>query len=111
MLPRRSRLQSSAFAEINRRGNFLPARFFSLRVMKNNLGRNRFGVTVGGQISKKATERNKIRRRIYEIIRRAWGETPKGLDAVFSAKKSALGADFNDLKEDILQIIKILNSQ
>lgn len=109
MLPRRNRLRSEDFEKIIKGGNFFPARFFSLRILKNNLNYSRFGIVVGGKVTRKAVARNKIRRRSYEIIRRSWNEIPGGLDVVFFAKKSALEADFDDLKEDILQIIKILN--
>ena len=37
--------------------------------MKNNLGLNRFGFVVSQKVSKKATVRNKTRRRLAEAIR------------------------------------------
>lgn len=109
MLPRRNRLCSEDFEKIIKEGNFFPARFFSLRILKNNLNYSRFGIVVGGKVTKKAVSRNKIRRRSYEIIRREWSTVPMGFDIVFFAKKSALEADFDELKEDVLRIIKTLN--
>lgn len=61
----------------------------------------RFRVIVSRKISNKAVKRNKIRRQIYEAIRRF--SKIKAIDAILIPKKKILETKFSDLKSDIEQ--------
>ena len=56
-------------------------------------------VVVGKNVSKKATERNTIKRRIRAIMRSL--SAKKTADMTIIAKKEAIRASFNDLKKAI----------
>lgn len=67
----------------------------------NRALKTRFRAIVSRKISKKAVKRNKIRRRIYEAIRRF--SQIKEIDAILIPKKIILTATFAEIKSDIDQ--------
>lgn len=54
-----------------------------LRVLPNKLNFSRFAVIVSLKVSKKAVLRNKIRRKIFNLLRQNADKVVKGLDIVF----------------------------
>ncbi len=48
-------------------------------------GNSRLAVVVSKKIDKRAVVRNRIRRRIYEIVRKQWDEIEEGYDLVITA--------------------------
>jgi len=58
---------------------------FGLKYLKQNKPtQNRVAVVVSKKIDKRAVVRNRIRRRVYEIIRNMWEETEQGYDLVIT---------------------------
>ena len=57
------------FEIIFKKGKSFKNKLFILRFIKNNLNQNRFGFVVSQKVSKKAVVRNKVRRRLAEIIK------------------------------------------
>jgi len=55
----------------------------SLIFVRNIKKFTRVGVVVSKKVSKKAVERNRIRRRVYEVIRKNFDLVPKEMDYVF----------------------------
>jgi ribonuclease P protein component len=66
--------------------------------MKNNLGLNRFGFVVSQKVSKKATVRNKIRRRLAEVIKAEMKNIKIGTDMVLIALPGIEKKGFSDIK-------------
>jgi ribonuclease P protein component len=58
---------------------------FFLKILENGLGVNRFGVVVSRKVSRKATLRNKIKRRVRESLRMGLPQIKKGFDVIFLA--------------------------
>ena len=68
MLAKRYKLNIEQF--IQKKPTFVKkGAFFSVKVAQNNLSYSRFGVVVGKKVDKRATERNRIKRLFYRIIR------------------------------------------
>lgn len=65
----------------------------------------RFSVIVKKTLEKRATKRNKVKRRFKEILRMLIPYIPKG-DYVFIAKPNVFQFDFKQLKEDITSTLK-----
>lgn len=92
------------------RGRIFGSDFFSVKIIPNNLGFNRFGAVVGVKIAKKATARNKLRRIIFNLIRE-WRKNfdESGLDVLIIAKP-AIGnlpkKEIENRTADILNQIK-----
>jgi ribonuclease P protein component len=70
MLPRKYKLKKkNDFKKVFKQGKYYQEDFIKIRVLKNDLKINRFGFIVGLKISKKSVQRNKIKRRLEEVIR------------------------------------------
>lgn len=70
MLPKKNRLQKKKdFERIFAQGKGFRQDLLFLKAVKNDLGILRFGIVVSKKISKSAVKRNKIKRRLREIIR------------------------------------------
>ena len=70
MLPKINRIKKKKdFETIFKNSKIFRNNLFIFKIMKNNLGQNRFGFVVSQKVSKKATIRNKVRRRLAEAIR------------------------------------------
>lgn len=102
MLPKENRLlKKGDFKKVFRKGKgdndgFLIRRgqekkgipergIFFLKILENDLGVNRFGIVVSRKVSKKATLRNKIKRRIRGILKGELPKIKKGFDVIFLA--------------------------
>ena len=68
----------------------------------NSLYLNRFGFVVSSKVSNKAVVRNKIKRRLREIIRKEINSISSSYDIVIVAKKTAVGLDFKDFKKAVI---------
>lgn len=85
MLPKINRIKKKKdFEIIFKKGASLKNNLFILRFVKNNLNQNRFGFVVSQKISKKATIRNKIRRKLTEAIKIQAKNIKTGTDLSFN---------------------------
>lgn len=68
-----------------------------IKTTPNNLKINRFGVIVSSKVSKKAVERNKIKRRLREVIKKYQQDIKSGFDVVVVALPSSKNKEFSSL--------------
>lgn len=100
MLPRKFKIGNKARIEyIIKKGRRINGKFFQLRSLPSRMPHLRFSVIVSGKISKKAVERNFIRRRIYEAIH-AGVLSPKCYDIVVLVSRKIIDADWNEIKAE-----------
>ena len=69
----------------------------------------RVGFTVG-RVLGGAVERNRIKRRLREVVRLHWPERSLGFDVVVNPKKSALKAEFTDLGKEIARAFEVISN-
>jgi ribonuclease P protein component len=106
MLPQINRLKKKTdFGRVLKKGRGVREGFLLLKFAKNNLKVSRFGFVVGRKISKKATLRNKIKRRLREALRKELPKLKPGFDGVLVALK---GSEPKGLKETERMVKKIL---
>jgi ribonuclease P protein component len=103
MLPQANRLRKEK--EVNRvfktgKSVFDPVCGF--KGLKNNLGVSRFAVMVGVKISKSSVVRNRIRRRIREIIRLNLPNIKPGYDLSLIVRPEAKTASYQELEQAII---------
>ena len=67
--------------------------------------RSRFGISVKKALGG-AVVRNRIRRRIREILRRNTLEIPSGWDMVMHPRRSVAGGDFLALQEELVGLLR-----
>jgi len=106
MLATKNRLtKEKDFKRINRLSRPFFSFYFRLKFLANNLDSSRFAVVVSTKISKKATERNRIKRQIREIIRLNESRIKSKYDIIISAQNKALGKDYQDLEKNLLNLL------
>ena len=113
MLPKKNRLKNKKdFERVFKQGKGFKEDFLFLKIAKNNLKENRFGFIVSLKVSKKAVLRNKVKRRLREIIKERLPEIKPGVDIVLIAQKGIEEKDFSEIRETINKLfgkVKILN--
>ena len=72
-----------------------------LRALPNNTDHNRYGFVTSKRLGG-AVVRNRVRRRLREIVREA--EAKAGYDVVLSAKTTAAAAPYADLRASVLKL-------
>lgn len=83
--------------EISRsRGRMYQSPLFGVAVVKKEEGEPQFGFVISKKISKKAVDRNKIRRRLAEVIK---NKMPEGLKIIFLVKKNILEANVEEIRK------------
>jgi ribonuclease P protein component len=70
----------------------------------------RVGLTTG-RVLGKAHERNRIKRRMREALRRHVDLLPAGFDLIFHPRRDVLDADFVQLEAEIVRILKIAGNE
>ena len=104
MIPKISRLKKNEdFQSVFKRGRSFAGENLRLKSKPNGLKVSRFSVVTGLAVSKKATERNRLKRRLNEILRLKIkdGEVKNGTDVVINTKTSALKLDYQQLEKEL----------
>lgn len=89
-----------------KKGKTKTSKLVFLKILKNNLDNNRFGIVVSKKISKKAVNRNKTKRRLREIIRQA--HIKPGFDIIIIAKPEIIDKNYQDIKNELEDLFKNL---
>lgn len=91
------------FEEIKRKGILRKGECFSV-IAGNIVGLKRFAVVVSKKISKKAVERNLIRRKIYRIIGKNMNIFPDNFAGIFLVKKNILNKSEEEMEKCLKSI-------
>lgn len=92
---------------VYRRGKTVRSKHFGVRLIVNNRrADSRFAVVIGKKIYKSAVKRNRIRRRIYEIIRLELPKLKPAYDVVLSVSSGEpLVLPSSELQSEINHIL------
>lgn len=102
-----SKLKNSAeFQSVYKGGARKDSRSFVVFVRANGLEYSRVGMTTPRKLGL-AVQRNRIRRRIREILRAAWPYIPRGVDIVVNPRRSACERDFAELRTELLTLLGV----
>lgn len=71
-------------------------------------GGSRVGLTVG-KVLGKAHERNRIKRRMREVLRRHVDSFPPGCDMIFHPRRTVMTLEFAKLEAEIVRILEQAN--
>lgn len=103
--PRDCRLLHRAeFDAVYQSGRRRSSREFTVFLRPNGLDRSRFGWSIKKALGS-AVRRNRIRRRLREIVRLHRQEIAPGWDIVIHPRSSAATADFSPLAEELLRLL------
>lgn len=94
MLPVGKRVrQKKDFSKIQRYGRRFAADNLQLQCLENRQDETRIGIIVGTKFSKKAVERNALKRKLREIFRQELKNIKAGADIIVSVRGKASGKE------------------
>jgi ribonuclease P protein component len=97
------------FEKVFKKGKSSYDKSLGIKIVKNELDYNRFGVIVSTKISKKAVDRNKIKRRLREILKNIYDNIHLGYDVVVIALPLSKEKSFQELEKSVFFSLKRLN--
>lgn len=107
MLPKKFRLHSDNDIKRLVRGGktfFLPQ--LTIKYQANSEQKLRVGFVVSTKVDKRAVIRNKVKRRMREVLRAELKNLKPGMDLLFIAKKSCIDLSLLELKKQIQFALK-----
>lgn len=108
MLARLYRLKKrNDFSRLLENGKTKTTKFLSIKFIDNNQETSRFGFLAGKKVFKKASLRNKIKRRLREALKENLSLIEPGKDIVFFARTGFEDRKATEVKEEILYILKL----
>lgn len=110
MLPTTLRLRRSRVEQILKKGYRKTTSYFSIKFLRGAQSESRFAVVVSTKIEAKATDRNHLKRQIYEAIYSA-KKTPQALDIVLIAKPTIKKLHFAELQEIVMSTLSQLHEE
>ena len=108
MNPETSLKQNRDFRAVYTRGKSAVSPRAVLYCRKNRREKNRVGFTVSRKLGNAVT-RNRVRRRLREIMRLHAAEVRQGYDLILVARTRAVGSDYGKLEADVLRCLSQLH--
>jgi ribonuclease P protein component len=94
----------SAYAGSRKRQSASMSWFLAAPQIETETSFPRVGLTVGKVVGK-AHERNRIKRRMREVLRRHLDLLPDGADLIFHPRRTVLNMDFAKLEAEVVRIL------
>ncbi|MFH0856794.1 MAG: ribonuclease P protein component [bacterium] len=102
MLPKQNRLtKNKEFENIFENGDSFFTKILGIKYVKNEINITRFGIIISNKVSKKAVVRNKIKRRLREILRLNFDQIKKGCDIAILARPGISNCEYDELEKNI----------
>ena len=107
MLPEPNRLKKKKdFDRLFKEGKSFKGIFLYIKINGNAQRESRFGFVVGKNVSKLASRRNTLKRRMREAVRARIPEVKKGIDCVIVAGPKGAGKESQDIRGQIDNLFK-----
>jgi len=94
------------FKKVAKNGRPFFAFEMAIKILANNLEYNRYGIVINTKVDKRAVIRNKIQRRIKEIIRLKQKDFQKGFDILILTKSEIKNLDYKEIQEKLEKLFK-----
>jgi ribonuclease P protein component len=110
---KRIRLKRKEFKEVLKDGKVFKNDGLVMKVIFKG-GEKKIGFLISKKISKKAVVRNKLKRRLRELLREKFGNLKEGLRIVFIPLPSLEKKNFKELKEVLEKVLirsKVLKNE
>ena len=96
-------IRSSQFAAVFSAGKGWANDLLVLKAVPNELDFNRFGLIVSKKVDQRAVIRNRVRRRLREVVRLT--PVSSGRDIVIIARKGAADASYNNIETALISLL------
>lgn len=107
MLPKQHRLRlEQDIKTLFAKGKGVFDTVCGIKYRRNDLPASRFAVVVGVKVSKNAVVRNRIRRKIREVVRLRLPMVVPGHDVMFLVRSEALKKTPADLERHVVAVLK-----
>lgn len=101
MLAKSRRLaRDKDFENVFKSGKSFYSKFLGIKATANNKAENRYGIIISAKVSKKAVERNKLKRQLKEIFGNLDYKIKQGFDLAIVVLPAVMGQDFISLKSE-----------
>ena len=94
------------FDKIFSKGAYFSEKFLALKIIENELEISRFGFIVSNKISKKAVERNRIKRLLRETVRLKQNRIKPSFDAIFIFRGKDIKKSFDEVNLVVENLLK-----
>lgn len=98
-------MRRGEFDAVYRAGQRRSSAHFTLFLRTNALPRSRFGFSIKKALGN-AVVRNRIRRRVREIVRCHRREIPSGWDIVIHPRQSVARAEYSSLSAELVRLLQ-----
>lgn len=110
MLPRKNRLNKKEVENVFKKGKKFVGKFLILKIeKKEKRAYSSFSAIVPIKVSKKSTDRNKIKRKIRESLREKLPQIKPGFQGIFISMPEILDKKFKEIDEEIKNLLTISN--
>ena len=106
MLPLKNRIDKKLFPEFIRRAKTFSSDNVYLKVSRDCQKNKAFAFVVSLKVSKKAVERNKLKRIARAITSPLLQDVPNGICAAVFFKPAILGKKYGEIKNEIINLYK-----
>ena len=107
MLPKQHRLtKRKDFEKIWKKGKSFFLKELGFKILKNNLDHSKFGFIVSTKIAKKAVIRNKIKRRLREIIHKRLSQIKSSFDCIIVTRPGIEKLNYQEMEEKMEGILR-----
>jgi ribonuclease P protein component len=114
MLQRKNRLSAEKdLSRLFRKGRLFHGTVLSARVLRNSGEATRVAFVVSTKVSKRATTRNLVKRRLREAVRASLGELQPGWDIVIIVRPQAAdiaGTTVSKVLDEVLRKAKVFKA-
>jgi len=101
MLPQENRLKKKKeFEAVFKGGRIVRGNNFFLKYLANGTDKTKIGFIVSKKISKKAVERNRVKRRLREAFRAKKQDIKLGLSIIIMTAPSIKGITFEEIQKE-----------
>lgn len=107
MLSREYKLKKdNDFRKVFEKGEYYQEGFINLKLLANSLGISRFAFVTGLKVSKKAVERNRLKRQLEEAVRLNLEKIKPGFDIVVRVRPEIKEQERQQIEDNLLSLFK-----
>jgi len=101
------RLKKREVEKLFKKGRTYRGKILILKIKRNKLPFSRWSFIVPLRVSKRAIERNRLRRRLTEVFREKIKIVKPGFDGIILAHPTALEKNYQEINEEIDKLLII----